>query len=404
MTTSKLTTRKAGTIWVAAVALALAVTGTLTAQTIPPPPQLDAPVANALATLASPDAPGVDPEVKQASGCSSCGMKPWLGGYGGGGCGPGGCGAGGCGSGSCVPGRICHGCGDRDTVFGRFMGCLYDELCCPDPCYEPTWIPAANAAFFQDGPRPVTQTRIRWDEGVRYRFPDTSEYLWPQIGGKGPKVLTPYTNYAGLSLYQEVAAKGFSFFFELPYLNMDPAIGPGAGGFGDMNLGTKAVLLDRELLLVTMQFRTYIPTGNFQAGLGTGHVSLEPALLAALKLTHSTYLQGEIADWIPIGGTPGFEGNVFHYHASLNQNICHVGDCFNIVGTMEFNGWSFRGAFSDPLTGAPIGIGGSNYVNAGPGFRVQFCERVDFGVGAAFGFGNGHGPTQIYRTEFRLRF
>jgi hypothetical protein len=187
-------------------------------------------------------------------------------------------------------------------------------------------------------------------------------------------------------------------------MNMDPLVGPGAGGFGDMNLGTKSVLLDRELLLVTFQFRTFLPTGNFKNGLGTGHVSLEPSILSALKITQSTYLQMEIADWIPLGGTSGFEGSVFHYHASLNQNLCHVGDCFNIVGTMELNGWSFRGQFTDPVTGAPVGIGGSNYANAGPGIRFQFCERADFGVAAAFGFGNDHGPTQFYRTEMRLRY
>jgi hypothetical protein len=34
----------------------------------------------------------------------------------------------------------------------------------------------------------------------------------------------------------------------------------------------------------------------------------------------------------------------------------------------------------------------------------MFCDRCDIGVGMAFGFGNGHGPAQLYRTEFRLRF
>jgi hypothetical protein len=353
-------------------------------------PVLDAPTA--------PANPIVDPAVQQTSGCAGCGLH----GYGGHGCAGGGCGGYG-GANGCYPGRHCHGC-DPDSICGRLFGCFYDELCCPDPCYEPMWIPEANAAFFQDGPRPITQTRIRWDEGIHYGFPDTSEFFWSEIGTRGPRLATAPINYHGLSLYQEIAAKGFSVFFELPYLSVDNGTDPGAGGFADMNVGFKSVLLDRELWLITLQFKTIIPTGNFTNGLGIGHVALEPAILSALKICPGTYLQTEIADWIPIGGDAGFAGSVFHYHVSLNQNLCHQGDCLNVVGTLERNGYSFRGEFTDFPSGAVVGIGGSNYVNAGPGIRCQFCDRVDLGVAAVFGFGNGHGPNQIYRTELRIRY
>ena len=50
-----------------------------------------------------------------------------------------------------------------------------------------------------------------------------------------------------------------------------------------------------------------------------------------------------------------------------------------------------------------MGLGGLNYVNVGPGLRVQFCDRVDLGMGMAFGIGS-HGPAQLYRTELRVRF
>jgi hypothetical protein len=172
----------------------------------------------------------------------------------------------------------------------------------------------------------------------------------------------------------------------------------------DMNLGVKTVLLDRELLLVTTQFRTFIPIGNFTAGLGTGHVSLEPSLMTALKLTPKCYLQTQLAEWIPLGGAPGFEGAVFHYHFALNHTLIHQGDCVHVVGTAELNGYSFRGQFTDFPSDKAVGLGGRNYANAGPGLRVMFCDRCDIGVGMAFGFGNGHGPAQLYRTEFRLRF
>ena len=317
------------------------------------------------------------------------------------------CGAGGCGNNwGCVPGRNCIGC-DSDTCIGRLFCGFYREICCPDPCYEPAWVPAANAAFFQDNPRPVTQTRLRWDAGFNYGFPDTAEYfLAPNgPGQQGAARFNFGAKYNDLSLYQEVAAKGASAYVCIPYRNFDPSNGnPGEAGMGDMSLGAKTVLLDRDLLLVSTQLTTYIPVGNPTTGLGTGHVSLEPAMMAALKLCPTTYLQAEVADWIPLGGTPGFAGSVFHYHLSLNQNLIHQGDCLNVVGTVELNGYSFRGQFTDPSTGNVVGLSGSNYLNAGPGIRVQFCDRCDMGIGMVFGFGNGHGPGQLYRTEFRVRF
>jgi hypothetical protein len=335
----------------------------------------------------------VDSEVRQASGC--CGMPPRSD-------------APSCGCGSngshCVPGRHCTGCDCGDTLCGRILNGLYDNLCCPDPCYEPRWIPAANAAFFQDGPRPVTMTRIRWDSVFNYAFPDSAEFFWAQIALKGPKNAAASLHYNELTLYQEVAAKGASMFVEIPYLSVLQDFNPSAAGFGDMNIGAKTVLLDRELLLVATQFRTYIPMGATIKGLGTGHVSLEPAVLAALKLTPSTYMQMELAYWIPIAGDPNFAGSTIHYHLSLNQNLCHLGDCFNMVATMEFNGFSYRGQYTAFPSGAHLDLAGSGFYSAGPGLRVQFCEQVDVGVGAVFGFGNGHGPDQTYRTELRLRF
>jgi hypothetical protein len=336
-----------------------------------------------------PSNPSVDPLVKPASGC--CGMAPRhdLADYGY--------------DGHCVPGRTCHPLPEDDTPCGRLLAGIYNGICCPDPCYEPSWIAAANAAFFQDSPRPVTQTRIRWDNVRDYGFPDSAEYFWGQIGVKAMKNPTPSLNYNELSLYQEIAAKGASMFFELPYYSIDPLNNAGASGIGDMNLGVKTVLLDRELLLVTMQFRTFIPSGNFTAGLGTGHVSLEPSLLAALKLTHDTYLQMQLTDWIPLGGDSGFEGMVFHYHLSLNHDLWQHGDFLNVIGTIEFNGYNYRGEFTD-VTGTVVGLDGSNYFNAGPGIRLQICDKFDMGFGAAFGFGSSHGPGQIYRTELRIRF
>ncbi|MSU78444.1 MAG: hypothetical protein EXS16_10160 [Gemmataceae bacterium] len=343
---------------------------------------------------AAPPATGVaifDPMVRPAAGCCTLPPVNPIHAYGGS-------------NNRCVPGR--RGCMGADSCQpgSRLFGGLCEALCCPDPCYEPRWIAEANAAFFQDGAKPVTQTRIRWDAGFNYRFPDTSEFFWGKIGTKGPATNTRALRYDDLTLYQEIAAGGASFFTEMPYRNYSPETGSSNSGLGDINLGTKAVLLDRELLLLTFQFRTFLPSGNSLAGAGTGHVSLEPALLAALKISSTTYLQTEIAQWIPIGGTPGTAGTVFHFHVSLNQTLCNIGDCIKVIGTLEGNGYTYRGRFTDFPSGADTAVNGGTFANAGGGLRLQICDRFDVGFGSAFGFGNLHGPGQLYRTELRVRY
>ena len=142
----------------------------------------------------------------------------------------------------CVPGRQCNWCGS-DSCLGRLCGGFYDNICCPDPCYEPRWIAEANAAFFQDSPRPTTQTLLRWDAGRHYGFPDTAEYFWPEINVKGPKRPTPYLNYNDLDLYQEIGTKTASMFIQMAYRNFSTPNDPGEAGMGDMSLGVKTVLL-----------------------------------------------------------------------------------------------------------------------------------------------------------------
>jgi hypothetical protein len=345
--------------------------------------------------------PIFDPMIRKISGC--CSLPPVRGighhGYGGGG----GCGAGGCADGMCN-GRppCCYT--DSDSFLGRCIGGLCEEICCVDPCYEPRWVALGNAAFFQDGPRPVTTTRIRWDRGIDYNFPDSAEFFWGKIGGKGPANVPNSLRYDDLSLYQEVATPGgqASTYVTIPYRTIQSDTNPGAAGFIDMSVGFKSVLLDRELILISMQMTTYIPIGIASRGLGTGHVALEPALMAHLKLTPSTYFQTQLAYWIPLGGTGGFQGSVFHYHTALNHHICSFA-CVDVIGTAELNGYSFRGQFTD-FGGGVVPLGGSNFLSAGPGLRFQICDQVDIGLGTAFGFGNRHGPEQLYRTELRLRF
>src|SRR5262249_49932089 len=143
---------------------------------------------------------------------------------------------------------------------------------------------------------------------------------------------------------------------DIPYRSLDPEdpTYAHAAGFADMIIGTKALFFDCELLQMAFVFKTYIPVGNFTKGIGTAHVSLEPSLLMALKLTPDTYLQAQLAEWIPLGGDPNYSGAILHYHISLNQVLWRILPDVPLIGTLEFNGYSFQdGQFTDPVLAAP---------------------------------------------------
>ena len=278
-----------------------------------------------------------------------------------------------CGQGQCAPGhKPCYPC-DSHTPFGGFCCDLYACICCPDPCYEPKWLPLQDAAFFSAGARPVAQMRIRWDAARDLLFPDRSEFFWARADGmgKGPRPVTPErrVDYQELNMYSEMAVGSISTFIEYPYLSIDPEVAPHASGFGDLSLGTKTTLCDCELLLVSFQFKTTIPTGDFTRGIGNGHVSLEPSLLFAVKLTHDTYIQGQLSEWIPLGGDPSYAGSIFHSHLSLNHVCCRILPDVLVVGTLEFNTLTFQdGQYTDPVNGPFQQSSGETYVTAGPGF------------------------------------
>jgi len=313
------------------------------------------------------------------------------------------CGGGGLGCSTCGGCQTCEPC-VAHTRWGRFACGLYQAVCCPDPCYEPRWTGIANAAFWVDGVRPVTQVRYRWDASLNMVYPDRAAFIWPTVGKLGPKVAPPTLDLHELSMYTEIASGStFSFFTNTPYRSYDTDLGGHGAGFGDLDIGTKSVLFDCELLQIAFQMRTFIPIGNGLKGVGTAHVSLEPSLIIGLNLAPDTYLQTQIAEWIPISGGEG-AGAILHYHTSLNHVLWRWQPSVPIIGTLEANGWSFQdGTFTDP-SGVVHSASGETYLSAGPGVRVVVCDKVDFGIGTAFALTEDHWGEQSVRSEFRWRF
>jgi hypothetical protein len=330
--------------------------------------------------------------------CSSCGAGLFGGSSGWtGSCGS--CGTGGCGScGSCFPGQMCEPCVGEGCV-GNTLARLHNCVCCPDPCYEPRWVAAANAAFFQDSARPVNQTRIRWDHGTNVIFPDRNTYLFADNANRRGGL-----EYDEARLSMEAGTEKFSITVDTPYRYWESDVASKAG-FGDIAIATKSLLLDCELIQLAFQFRTTIPTASAGQGLGIGLVSLEPSLLFTVKLLEDTYFQSQIAEWVPLGGDDT-AGSLLHYHFSLNQVLWRAPCCQDMlfVGTFEVNCYSFQaGKFHNEL-GTPVNSSGTTYAYVGPGLRYQLCDRMDFGFAAEFAVSKDHFADQLYRTEFRWRF
>jgi hypothetical protein len=323
---------------------------------------------------------------------------------------------GGCPSCGTAGGGGCVKCEPVPTDRGpatRVVGRIYEALCCPDPCYQPKWVPLADTAFFTPSARPVSHTKLQWQYTRFGRFPDRGEYFWARAdgNGKGPKPVAalgiPRVDTHELSQYTETATgPGFSAYFVTPYRSVNPTFADpsSAAGFADMTIGTKSVLMDSELFLLTLQFQTTLPLGNAAKGLGTGHVSLEPSLLFGLRVSPKSYLQGQIAQWIPLGGDPTYSGAMLHYHLAYNHTLWQPLSQVQLIGTFEMHGYSWQdGGFTDPATGFR-NASGSNILQLGPGLRMFYCDKYDFGVGSAFGVTGKNSVGQQLRFEMRIRY
>jgi hypothetical protein len=275
----------------------------------------------------------------------------------------------------------------------------------------PQWTSLANAAFFVDGARPTIMTRVRYDGGWNYRTPDRAEYYWARADGQGlgPTPNAPLkgvrtADIAEMSLYTEAGTGRIAMVSILPYRSVHSPDAPTGSGFGDMAIGTKTLLYDCELFQFAFRFLTYMPTGSSRKGVGTGHVSMEWAGLVALNVAPDTVFQAEVAQVAPISADAGYAGSLLHWHFALNRVCWKPVTKVQLIGTLELNGWSFQdGAYSDPVLGTQP-ANNATYLSIGTGWRLAFCDQVDFGVAGALALTRKHWAREQLRVEFRYRY
>jgi hypothetical protein len=297
----------------------------------------------------------------------------------------------------------------RASFRSRLYSAMSEALCDCDECYEPQWRLVESASFWVDAARPQNRTRLRYDYGSGLILPDRAEYFWAKVGGRGPSnqpgsLTVDSLDYHEMSMYAETAHGNFSAFIVTPYRSLYMEEAGHAAGFADLQIGTKSLLHDTPMFQVAMQMTTTIPSANSREGLGTGHVSLEPALLIGLALTERDSLQAQVAQWIPLGGDPDYQGALLRWGVAWNR-VMWMRDQGN-VATMNLDliGWSFQdGAYTDPFLG-PQRANDETYLYLGPGARWLFCGKFEFGLGGIIALSDRHFAENVVRTELTLRY
>ena len=121
---------------------------------------------------------------------------------------------------------------------------------------------------------------------------------------------------------------------------------------GDMNFGVKWGCIDLEDLLLTLQFRAYVPTAANDL-LGTRQVSLEPALLLNYHLTDYLTLEGEGRYWMPIGANQ-YNGNFVRYGVGLSYGQRDPSSVW-LAPVIEGVGWTILNGHEQVPGEIPVG-------------------------------------------------
>src|SRR5262249_26878775 len=206
-----------------------------------------------------------------------------------------------------------------------------------------------------DNAIPGTLFRLRYDDAFNDRRPSRAEFFYPRSAPLGPGLPKPEprVDYQELSAYLEYAPSArFSGFVELPVRFLRPEVNADHTGFSDLNAGFKFAFVYDSDTVATFQFRVYTPTGDSHRGLGTDHVSLEPALLVYQRLADRLAAEAELRTWVPIGGTD-FAGEIIRYGLGVHYELCKIGNV-QFVPVAEVVGWTVLSGKTSVV--APSGV------------------------------------------------
>ncbi len=286
-----------------------------------------------------------------------------------------------------------------------------------------------------------SRVRFRFDGARDNPFPDRAEFFYAKCScyqglagiipgafdpdASGPGRGVPETvNFQQLYLNAEYAPSSrFSFLVELPVRWLQPQgfkpIPPFPGfsnqsGLADVRVGVKAALVADDDRNLTFRLNAYIPTGDASSGLGTDHVSVEPALLYHQQAGRAA-VESQIGMWIPAGGNAGvptassdkMSGSVLFYGIGPSFELYNSGRV-RFAPVVELVGWrvlnGFQTQVGGPLLGAAAEAGGTNIVNLKIGARTSLNTRSSFYVGYGWALTDATWYEKVIRVEYRYSF
>jgi hypothetical protein len=306
-------------------------------------------------------------------------------------------------------------------------------------------IPGSMVGYIDD-PIVSSKIRIRFDDAFDDQFPDRSEFIYakcscytllntfpsplnrafdPHASGPGTGVPTSI-NFQQLYTDVEYAPlRRFSAFVEVPIRWLQPQgffpirqFSPfsNQAGLSDVMAGIKFAAIASEGTYVTLQFKSYFPSGDSSKGLGTNHYSVEPSLLVYQRISSRFTLEGQVGDWHPIGGSAGvpitgsegFAGDVFFYGIGPSYKL-YRGNHIGVSPVVEVFGWHVLGGFqTQPGTGTVDGaateVSGMNIVNIKTGLRIGVGYRNSFYVGFGQAVTHDDWYKHLFRAEYRYSF
>jgi hypothetical protein len=135
-----------------------------------------------------------------------------------------------------------------------------------------------------------------------------------------------------------------------PLIGGDSAATPNATGLGDIDIELKYRFLQESTYLPQVAFapNIYLPTGDFDRGLGNGRLWYYPALTA--QKTFGTWLVYGTSGYVIINGTPGLRN--YFFEGVVAQKT--VNDKFTIGAELYNQGSSAE--FVSPLTLLNLGM------------------------------------------------
>ncbi len=279
---------------------------------------------------------------------------------------------------------------------------------------------SSSTVGYIDSAIPWDVIRFRFDAGYHNPTPSRGAFFYARSPTFAGDHAETNVDYQELSAYLETLLNNrLSLFVEVPVRFLNPTVDPNVTGLGDMNLGFKWALIREDERVLTFQLRGYLPTGNGTIGLGTSHVSIEPALLGFWRLTDRLTAEDELRLFVPIsampaipgalsGGSANFASTVLRYGVGLGYDVLQS-ERFAVTPVAEVVGWTFLNGKKTVVppfldSGIDVSAAGDTIVNLKVGTRIKWRDVGDLYIGYGHALTGERMYRDIVRAEVRFVF